>query len=124
MVCGGWPPLDAQYRETLAVTEIAAGRRGGNPYAAFYRSIRNWTERDAVTALTCPRMIFVGTKDEFVAEGYTIRHGPLIAEHREELERMGWTVRLVEGYGHELGGRPDVVIPLIREFLDPVLLRG
>lgn len=33
---------------------------------------------------------------------------------------MGWTVRLVEGFGHELGERPDVVIPLLRAFLDPM----
>jgi hypothetical protein len=35
---------------------------------------------------------------------------------------LGWMVRLVDGFGHELVNRPDVVVPLIREFLDPVLL--
>jgi dienelactone hydrolase len=121
LVVGGWPPLGGQYRETLAVTEIGASRGGGNHYATFYRSFRDWSERDAVAKITCPRMTFVGTKDEFVAEGYSIRHGPLIAAHRVELEKMGWTVRLVEGFGHELGARPDVVIPVVREFLDPIL---
>jgi pimeloyl-ACP methyl ester carboxylesterase len=120
LVVGGWPPLGGQYRETLAVAEIGASRGGGSQYATFYRSFRDWSERDGVAKITCPRMTFVGMKDEFVAEGYQIRHGPLIAEHRVELERMGWKVRLVEGFGHELGGRPDVVIPLVREFLDPI----
>jgi len=69
-------------------------------------------------------MTFAGRQDEFVARGQTIWIGPIVAEHRDELEQMGWSVRLVEGYGQELGGRPDVVIPLIREFLDPILLRA
>jgi hypothetical protein len=29
---------------------------------------------------------------------------------------------LVERAGHDLINRPDVVVPIIREFLDPVLL--
>jgi pimeloyl-ACP methyl ester carboxylesterase len=121
LVGGGWPPLGGQYQETLAVTEKGSQT---NPYATFYRSIRNWNEREAVAKITCPRMAFVGSRDQFVAQGYPIRIGPLVAEHREELERMGWAVRIVDGFGHELGGRPDVVVPLVREFLDPLLLRA
>jgi dienelactone hydrolase len=125
LVCGGWPPLGGQYQETLAVAEMAAVRGEGRHVVTYYRSLlQHWAERDAVSKFTCPRMAFAGRQDEFVARGHAIRIGPIVAEHLEELERMGWTVRLVEGYGHELGGRPDVVIPLIREFLDPVLLRG
>jgi len=26
-------------------------------------------------------------------------------------------------FSHELGGRPDVVMPIVRRFLDPILLR-
>ena len=124
LVCGGWPPLGGQYRETLAVTETGAARGGDTHYATYYRSIVNWPERKAVSRLTCPRFVFAGSNDQFTAEGHSIRIGPLISEHRSELERMGWTVRLVNGYGHELGARPDVLIPLIREFLDPVLFRA
>jgi hypothetical protein len=66
--------------------------------------------------------VFAGTNDRFVAQGRSIRIGPLVAEHRDELQRLGWTVRLVDGFGHELGGRPDVVTSILREFLDPILL--
>jgi hypothetical protein len=34
----------------------------------------------------------------------------------------GWVVRLVDGFAHELGFRPDVVAPLIRPFLDAARL--
>ena len=70
-----------------------------------------------------PRMTFAGRDDVIVATPVIARIGPLIAEHREELIAIGWTVRLVDGFQHELGGRPDVVVPLVREFLDPLLLR-
>ena len=123
LACGGWPPLGGQYDETLAVAEAGAPRGGDKHYVTYYRSLRNWPERDAVSKLTCPRLVFAGTNDQFVAEGHSIRIGPLVSEHRNELEGLGWTVRLVDGFGHELGARPDVVIPLLQEFFDPLLRR-
>ena len=124
LVCGGWPPLGGQYAETLAYVEAEAAQGRATPALTFYRSIRGWPEREAVSKFTCPRMAFAGNKDEFVAGAATrIRIGPLIAEHRAELERMGWTVQLIDGFGHELGGRPDVVMPVVGRFLDPILLR-
>ena len=119
LACGGWPPLSCQYRETLAAAEAGAGNR---LYVTYYRSLQNWSEREAISKLTCPRFVFAGTRDQFVVEGQSIRIGALVSEHREELERLGWIVRLVDGFGHELGARPDVVTPILREFLDPVLL--
>ena len=48
--------------------------------------------------------------------------GPLVAEHQEELQEMGWSVELVEGHAHGLFSSADVVVPMIRNFLDPLLL--
>jgi hypothetical protein len=56
--------------------------------------------------------------------GYTTRIGPLVAERRTDLERLGWTVRLVDKARHDLFTRPEVVVPLVRAFLDPILLRA
>ena len=124
LVCGGWPPLGGQYAETLGYAEAEAARGRVTSALPFYRSIRGWPEREAVSKFTCPRMAFAGNKDQFTAGADTrMRIGPLIAEHRVELERLGWTVQLIDGFGHELGGRPDVIIPILRRFLDPILLR-
>lgn len=123
LVCGGWPPLGGPYAETLAYTEDEAAQGRTTPALTFYRSIGSWPEREAVSKLTCPRMAFAGSKDEFVAgKNHRIRIGPLIAEHRAELERMGWVVQIIDGYGHELGERPEVVMPIVGRFLDPILL--
>ncbi len=124
LVCGGWPPLGGQYAETLAYAEAEAAQGRATSMVTFYRSIRGWPEREAVSKFTCPRMAFAGNKDEFIAGCcQRIRIGPLIAEHRAELERMGWTVQLIDGFGHELGGRPDVIMPILKRFLEPILLR-
>ena len=48
---------------------------------------------------------------------------PADSPERAELERMGWVVKLVAGQDHQLGFRPELVIPLVREFLDGLLLR-
>jgi pimeloyl-ACP methyl ester carboxylesterase len=123
LVCGGWPPLGGQYAETLAYAEEEAAQGRTSPALTFYRSIRSWPEREAVSKFTCPRMTFAGNKDEFTAgKSHRIRIGPLIAEHRAELERMGWVVQLIDGFGHELGERPDVIMPILKRFLDPILL--
>jgi len=124
LVCGGWPPLGGQYAETLAYAEEEAAQGRTTPFLTFYRSLRGWPEREAVSKITCPRMAFAGNKDQFTPGCcQRIRIGPLIAEHRSELERMGWTVQLIDGFGHELGGRPDIIMPILRRFLDPILLR-
>lgn len=124
LVCGGWPPLGGQYAETLAYTEEEAAQGRTTSALSFYRSIRGWPERESVSKFSCPRMVFAGNKDEFTPGCcQRIRIGPLVAEHRAELERMGWTVQMIDGFGHELGGRPDVVVPILKRFLDPILLR-
>ncbi len=124
LVCGGWPPLGGQYAETLSYVEEEAAQGRITPAVTFYRSVQSWPEHDAVSKITCPRMAYAGTEDEFMPnKTVKIRIGPLIAEHRAELERMGWTVQMIEGFGHGLGARPDVVVPLLRRFLDPILLR-
>jgi pimeloyl-ACP methyl ester carboxylesterase len=125
LICGGWPPLGASYRDMTAVAEWLA-ERAGNADAqlmvTFYRALQQWRDDEAVPKLTCPRMVVAGTDDVIAVAGYTLRIGPLIAERRRDLERLGWTVRLVDGVRHDLFTRPDLVVPLMRDFLDPILL--
>jgi pimeloyl-ACP methyl ester carboxylesterase len=118
LVCGGWPPLGAPYKDM-------ANAAAGQPiYKTFYEHLTDWPERAAVSEIGCPRLTFAGREDVITTTAVTARIGPLIAEHRDELERLGWRVRLVDGFKHELGFRPDVAMPLVREFLDSVLPRA
>ncbi len=124
MICGGWPPLGAPYSGMARVTAAIAERAGiAKNWVTFYRGLEQWPERDAVSKIRVPRMAFAGSKDVIDTDGLTVRIGPLVAEHRAELEGMGWVVRVVDNFAHELVRHPEVVAPLISEFLDPQLLR-
>jgi len=126
LVCGGWPPIGASYRDMASVSEWVAKQANNAADAqlmvTFFRALEQWQDETAVAGFTCPRMTFAGRDDVITTGGFTTRIGPLVAERRSELERMGWTVRLVDGFRHDLFTRPDVVVPLFREFLDPILL--
>ena len=116
LVCGGWPPLGAPYRDMPNAT-------GQSIFTTFYRSLQDWPEREAVAGISCPRLAFAGRDDVIDGPGVNVRIGPLLSEHREELQQMGWTVRIVAGFAHSLNASLDVVGPILREFLDPILLR-
>lgn len=117
LICAGWPPLGAPYKDMA--------KAAGQPiYSTFYEHLTSWREREAISRITCPRLTFAGREDVITTPDVTARIGPLIAEHRNELERMGWRVRLVDGFKHDLGFRADIAMPLVREFLDSVLQRA
>ncbi len=125
-VCGGWTPLGGPYAAAAAASSRSAANGGMEPRldAAYYRNLlKDWNEQAAITRIRCPRMAFTGAKDTFTTLTDEVRIGPTLKERRNELERMGWTVRLVEGFGHELGQHPEASVPIIREFLDPLLLK-
>ena len=127
LICGGWPPLGASYRDMAAVSEWLAERAGvaeAQLMVTFYRALTEWRDEEAVAKFTCPRMALAGSDEVIATAGYTARIGPLVAERRADLERLGWAVRLVERARHDLFTRPEVVVPLVRAFLDPILLPG
>jgi pimeloyl-ACP methyl ester carboxylesterase len=125
MICGGWPPLGAPYKQMARVAGRAA-ERAGRPknMATFYRGLEQWPERKEIAKFTVPRMVLVGGSDIIARDRLTVRIGPLVAEHRVELQRMGWVVQIVDNFSHELNAKPEIVVPFLREFLDPLLLRS
>jgi dienelactone hydrolase len=117
VICGSWSPLGWPYRTMPDVYAAAPGSLEKRLFT-YFKSTENWPERDAVSTISCPRMVLAGANDATTAFGVTVQIAAIIQEHRSELERLGWKVRLVEGFGHELGSRPEVAAPLVREFLD------
>jgi pimeloyl-ACP methyl ester carboxylesterase len=124
LVCGGWPPIGAEYQEMVTAAALRERTGDAQVYSTYYEALRNWPETQVVSTFDCPRLTFAGTDDAFVAYGHRFHIGPTINERRRELEKLGWSVQMIEGFGHELGGRPDIVVPLVRKFLDPILLRA
>jgi len=134
LVCGGWPPLGAQYAELLQAAREAAAKppasamavlRQASQYAqwvTFYESIRDWPEAEAVARITCPRMAFAGSAgDPTAGNDIPVSIATTIRQRRDELEAMGWCVREIPGRDHSVCLDPAIVVPVVREFLDTVL---
>jgi pimeloyl-ACP methyl ester carboxylesterase len=125
LVCGGFAPLGTRFDDLLGAADVLAARAGvaeGQLMSTFYRALQGWRDGEALARLTCPRLVFAGADDVITVDKYVTSIGPLVRDRRDELERLGWRVRLVDGFRHELFTRPDVVVPIVREFLDPILL--
>ena len=104
LICGGWPPIGASYRDMTAVSEWLAQRAcsaEAQLMVTFYRALNEWRDEETVSKFTCPLMAFAGSDDVITTAGYTTRIGPLVAERRTDLERLGWTVRLVAKARHD-----------------------
>lgn len=123
LVCGGWPPLGAPYRDMLDITRAMADAPGVpvnvGQFVTFYESVQGWPEAEAVGRIACPRLAFVGADDAMAYPGgVTLRIAPTVRERRGELERLGWRVDEVAGRNHGVFTDPATVVPLVRDFLD------
>jgi pimeloyl-ACP methyl ester carboxylesterase len=134
-VAGGFPMVHGPYAELLRI--VRAGEQGpiqlydhppidapeySRQFVTYYEGLRSFDDRAAQSRVRCPRLNFCGTADDVLLNGALVtRLGGTIAEHREELEAYGWEVRLLEGMTHvgpTGAARPEVAIPIVREFLE------
>jgi pimeloyl-ACP methyl ester carboxylesterase len=122
LICGGWPPLDAPYPEVLQVVNAAREYEGPlqsasqalfQQFITFYEPLQSF-EDAPIRQISCPRLCVAGTADNM----YGVGLGARIMAQREELERLGWDVRFVDGLEHMEVLEPSVFIPLIGEWLD------
>jgi pimeloyl-ACP methyl ester carboxylesterase len=129
LVCGGWPPLDGPYADMLrAIRVIAADPPPRytiplDQFITFYKSVQAWPESEAIRRIQCPKMTFVGTADELEIGGVTVRLAATIQRRRGDLEQQGWRVVEIPGRDHWVYQDPSTVVPIVREFLDPAVLK-
>jgi pimeloyl-ACP methyl ester carboxylesterase len=147
---GGWPPIDAPYAEMLQVTtagwELATGQRqsGGEDqwadawlepdqqrqFVTLYESLRQFDDRAALARIpdSVEKVCFVGAQDE-------IQYGPSwgdvlvnlaqpVIRGRDELERHGWEVHVLDGRDHTSAMQAPVVLPILRPWLRRIAARA
>jgi pimeloyl-ACP methyl ester carboxylesterase len=130
LVIGGWPPLEGPVAPLIEATDRKLGciepaqrvvLRNDAQYAqwgTFYRSIVERPERAAVEALTIPRLSYFGAQGDLVESGVDVPIASIIRHSRPPLEQAGWEVVEIPGHGHEVAHRPEIVAPIVRDFLD------
>lgn len=132
LIVGGWPPLGAQYKEILKAgleqidnppKEARVVLRSPAQYAqwsTFYGSVQDWPEARYARSIACPKLAFAGAEGDTTAGSEAINNASILRDRQQELEAMGWQVELIEGRGHSVCMEPEVLVPVVRAFLDRV----
>jgi pimeloyl-ACP methyl ester carboxylesterase len=93
-------------------------------FATMYEALAAFDDRAALGKLTIPRLAFAGDRDTIEygpAWGDTVvRIGEPLAVNKTALEAAGWTVRVLPGLDHLGAMGSDVVLPLLRDWLEEV----
>jgi pimeloyl-ACP methyl ester carboxylesterase len=91
-------------------------------FVTLYEALQDFNDRDAQGKITCPRLCFAGTAD-------TIEYGPRwggvsvniagpLINQRQELENLGWDVKVLSGLDHIKAMQPVNVLSTLRPWLD------
>ncbi len=148
LIMGGFPPLNGPYEEMLIVTtatyEMASGARPLPPadesewsemsltrdqtrqFVTLYQALEGFDDRAAQARLNCPRLCFVGSKDEIQ---YTKSWGDVtvsladpIMQGQAQLSDLGWDVQVLDGLDHIQAMQAKQVLPILRPWLMSKLL--
>jgi pimeloyl-ACP methyl ester carboxylesterase len=143
LIMGGFPPLNGPYKEMLRVTnasyEMASGARPmpsaeesewsegvlsrdqALQFVTLYQALQGFDDRAAQAQITCPRLCFVGSKDEIQYDKnwdnvHVSLAGP-IAHEQPQLTELGWDVRVLDGLDHIQAMQAKHVVPILRSWL-------
>jgi pimeloyl-ACP methyl ester carboxylesterase len=146
LVMGGWPPLNAPYKEMLLVTTAAnqmsgasqsdetsqapdedewstAGMSRGQTqqFLTLYQALQGFDDRAAQAQITCPRLCFVGSTDSIQygknwGDVYVSLADPIV-RGQSELSSLGWEVRVLDGLDHMQAMQASRVLPILRSWL-------
>ncbi len=106
--------------------EMALSEPQTRQYRTLYRDLQGFDDRAIQEGLTMPRLCFAGSHDAIdYGEKWGDVHvdivGPLIRK-REELEKLGWRVQVLDGLDHTAAMQPNAVLPVLRPWLTAALL--
>ena len=130
LALGGWPPLGAQYDAALrasleqinnppaAVQVVLRSAAQYAQWSTFYASVQDWPEAEVAATVSCPRLAFVGAEGDTDAGSEDILNATILKANRTKLESLGWDVAIIDGAGHDVALKPNVLVPVVRAFLD------
>jgi pimeloyl-ACP methyl ester carboxylesterase len=120
---GAPPPApadpDAEVDWSTAQMTLTEGQT--KQFVTLYEALEGFDERAALERIGGARLAFAGSADEITYEerwgGVRVSMVAPTVEHRAELERLGWRVRVLDGLDHMGAMQADAVLPLLREWL-------
>ena len=134
LLCGGWAPLEGAYQACLDIADRAlrppfgwlpAARRSATPLSQYYGELSRWPleeQRVQLARIGCPRLLFIGEEDS--VKNPAVALADRVRRHERELCRMGWQLQWIPQAGHQVIVRPEIILPIVRGFLDPLRAAG
>ena len=143
LIMGGFPPLNGPYKEMLSTTtaayEMASGTRPipsadesewsdmslsrdqTRQFVTLYQALQGFDDRAAQARLTCPRLCFVGSKDEIQyskswGDVYVSLAEPIV-RGQAQLTELGWDVQVLAGLDHMQAMQAEQVVPILHSWL-------
>ncbi len=145
LIMGGFPPMNGPYAEMLPFFEAVHAQSGAQlkegetndpsdpdnvkvtvskdttlQFVTLFQALQAFDDEAVQSQIKCPRLCFVGSKDEIDhGEKWGNVHVSLaapIVNRREELEHLGWDVRVLEGLNHVQAMQASQVVPIIRSW--------
>lgn len=133
LIMGAWTPLGAPYDRLLEGARNSAGdpepgslkvlrsKAQYRQWISLYESLEGFDDASAMTAITCPRLVYVGENGDSDAGGLDLPIATTIKARRAKIEAAGWRVEILPGLDH--GGAvmsPDAVMDRVDPFLDAI----
>lgn len=146
LIMGGFPPINGPYVALLPFFEavhaqssaqlkegetndpadpdnvkVTVSRDTTRQFVTLFQALQAFDDEAVQLRIKCPRLCFVGSEDKIDhGEKWGNVHVSLAApiiNRREELEHLGWDVRVLEGLNHAQAMQASEVVPLIRSLL-------
>lgn len=111
-----------------STVEMTLSEAQTRQFVTLYEALRGFDDRAAQVQLRYPRLCFVGSADEIDYDerwgGVKVSLAEPIISRRAELERLGWTVRVLDGMDHMQAMQAANVLPIVRPWLIENLSNG
>lgn len=107
-------------------TEMTLSGDQTRQFLTLYEALQNFDDRSVQDKVTCPKLCFAGAEDTITYDerwgDAVVRIADPLVHKRAELEVYDWDVRVLEGMDHMKAMQPANVIPVIKPWLQAVLL--
>jgi pimeloyl-ACP methyl ester carboxylesterase len=118
-------PSEASSGETdWSQVEVTLTPAQTGQFVTLYQALQGFDDRAAQTRLGCARLCLVGSADEITYDqrwgGLQVSFAGPVISRRDELEALGWQVRVLEGLDHTQAMQAAQVLPILRPWLETV----
>ena len=131
LAIGGFPPLNAPFKRMRDISQRMARAAPSLPAfiepgvlwttVGFYSALVSWPERQEISKLMLPRLVYMGDRDEAQGLVERVPLADLLRSAEWQLRDLGWKLVWLAGHDHISARRPEISLALVSEFFREAL---